>query len=452
MSLDLVTPHLDRFLEELKEWLRIPSISADPAYKDDVRKAANWLTDHLKKIGGTDIQLHETKGHPIITARFGNDPKKKTVLVYGHYDVQPATPLELWTTPPFEPNIRDGKIYARGADDDKGQFFSQIKAIDLLQQSGELPCNIIVLSEGEEECGSENLPEFVKAQTALLACDAIIISDTTILASDIPSITVGLRGLTYIEVTLTGPDRDLHSGVYGGAVGNPINALAKMIAQLHDENGKITIPDFYNNVPEYSIAQREKINKAPFNEEEYKQEIGIKAVYGEKGFTTFERIGIRPCLDVNGIWGGYTGEGAKTVMASKAHAKISMRLVPSQPHAQATTQLIDYLQSITPSSMTLEARDLHGGPGAVTSTDSAAYKAASDAFTTIWGKEPIPTYEGASIPIISVLNAELKAEVVMMGFGLNSDAIHSPNENYPIEHIRKGIATIMEFYKEFAKK
>lgn len=452
MSLELVTPHLDRFLSELKDWLRIPSVSADPAYKTQVKDAAEWLGNHLEKIGATNIVLNETKGHPIVTARLGNDPAKKTVLVYGHYDVQPADPVELWDTPAFEPDIRDGKLYARGSSDDKGQVFLHLKAMELLAASGNLSCNIILLIEGEEECGSNNLVEFVEGHKDLLKCDAILISDTSIIASDIPSLTVGLRGLSYIEVTLTGPNRDLHSGVYGGAIDNPIHALSRIISKLHDDEGRVTVPGFYDSLITYSDEQRKAINSAPFNEADYKKDLGIQAIHGEKGYTTTERTGIRPCLDVNGIWGGYTGEGAKTVLPSKAHAKISMRLVSNQKHEQATEQLILHLKTLTPNTMTLDARPHHGGPGAVTRTDSAPYIAASNAFKAVWGKEPIPTYEGGSIPIVSQLNSILNAEVVLMGFALNSDAIHSPNEHFVIEHIPKGIATIMEFYKQYSSK
>lgn len=441
-----------RFLEELSEWLRIPSVSANPAFKNDVRKAANWLAEHFRTLGATDIVLNETAGHPIVTARLGHDPAKSTVLVYGHYDVQPADPVDLWQTPAFAPDIRDGKIYARGASDDKGQVFLHLKAAEMLQQNGELPCNIIFLIEGEEECGSGNLVPFIEANREKLACDAILISDTSIIATDVPSLTVGLRGLAYIQLTLTGPNRDLHSGVYGGAVGNPIHALAKMISQLHDEQGRVTVPGFYDAVRAYSQDERRAINQAPFDEAAYKHALGVDALQGETGYTTTEHTGIRPCLDVNGIWGGYTGEGAKTVLPSKAHAKISMRLVADQQHEQAAKQLINYLHHLTPPTMKLEAAEHHGGPAALTKTDSAVYQAAFKAFAQVWGKDPIPTYEGGSIPIVAALNQILGAEVVLMGFGLNSDAIHSPNEHFVIEHMPKGIATLMAFYRHFAAK
>jgi acetylornithine deacetylase/succinyl-diaminopimelate desuccinylase-like protein len=440
---------IKHYIMELSEWLRIPSISADPAYKNDVRRAAQWLADHFSQLGGNEITVHETPGHPIVTARFGKDPAKKTVLVYGHYDVQPPDPVELWTTPPFEPAIRDGKLYARGASDDKGQVFMHLKAVE--EMGRDLPCNLIFLIEGEEECGSDNLVPFLEKHCDLLTCDAILISDTGIIARDTPSLTVGLRGLAFIEATLTGPNRDLHSGVYGGNVGNPIHALSKMIAALHDENGHITIPGFYDAVRYYSDADRAAINRAPFDEAEYKERLSIKALEGEKGFTPLERKGIRPCLDVNGMWGGYTGEGAKTVLPAKAHAKISMRLVPDQQHEQAAEQLMQYLHQLTPKNMTLETRPLHGGPTAITSTGSDAYKAAFAAMKKVWGKDPVPVYEGASIPIVADLTRILKAEVVLMGFALDTDAIHSPNEHFVISHIPLGIAAIMEFYKNFAR-
>ena len=441
--------NLDRYLAELSDWLRIPSISADPKYAGDVQKAAQWLADHFKKLGGTEITVHKTQGHPIVTSRFGNDPKKPTILVYGHYDVQPPDPLELWTTAAFEPDIRNGKLYARGASDDKGQVFMHLKAVE--EMAGNYPCNIVFLIEGEEECGSDNLVPFIEAHRDLLKCDAILISDTGIIDSDTPALTVGLRGLAYTEVTVTGPNRDLHSGVYGGNIGNPISALSKMIAALHDENNHITIPGFYDGVRDYSEVERAAINAAPFKESKYTSELGVSSLQGEKGYTPLERRGIRPCLDVNGIWGGYTGEGAKTVLPAKAHAKISMRLVPGQDHEKAAQQLLDYLKKITPPSMTFEGKALHGGPPAVTRTDSEAYKAAFVAMKKGWGKDPVPLYEGASIPIVADLNRILNAEVVLMGFALDTDAIHSPNEHFVINHIPMGITTIVEFYKEFAK-
>jgi acetylornithine deacetylase/succinyl-diaminopimelate desuccinylase-like protein len=451
MSEQIIAKHLPRFIAELTEWLRIPSISADPVYKASVTQAAQWLADHLKNLGAHDIALNVTAGHPIVTARLGNDPKKPTVLVYGHYDVQPPDPLELWTTPAFEPEIRDGKMYARGVSDDKGQVFMHVKAAEMLQAAGEIPCNILFLIEGEEECGSTNLETFVIEHRDALKCDAVLISDTSIIATDIPSLTVGLRGLAYIEVTLTGANRDLHSGIYGGNVGNPIHALSKMIAQLHDEKGRVTVPGFYDRVRPFSAEERKAINEAPFNETEYKQSLAVKALQGEEGYSVLERVGIRPCLDCNGIWGGYTGEGAKTVLPSKAHAKISMRLVADQNHDEAADQLIAYLEKLVPPTMTLATKKLHGGPSALTRTDGKAYKAAFDAFGTVWNKTPIPMYEGGSIPIVSVLSKNLGVDVVLMGFGLDSNAIHSPNEHFDVAMIPKGIAAIMQFHKNFAK-
>ncbi len=443
--------NLDRYIAELSEWLRIPSISADPAFKNDVQRAAQWLSDHLKKLGGTDTTIHPTKGHPIVTSRFGNDATKPTVLVYGHYDVQPPDPLELWTTQAFEPAVRDGKIYARGTADDKGQVFIHLKAVEDMMAASDLPCNVIFLIEGEEECGSDNLIEFIEAHKNDLTCNAVIISDTSIIDTDTPSLTVGLRGLAYTEFTLTAANRDLHSGVYGGNVGNPISALSKMIAALHDDNNHIAIPNFYDHVRDYTPSERVAMNQAPFDESSFKRGIGINELQGEKNYTFMERRGIRPCLDVNGIWGGYTGEGAKTVLPAKAHAKISMRLVPGQDHDVAAKQLIDYMQSLTPKNMTLEGVALHGGPSAVTSTDSKAYKAAMQALKFAWGKEPVPMYDGASIPIVADLNRILGVEVVMMGFSLDTDAIHSPDEHFVLSHMPKGIAAIIEFYRQFAK-
>jgi acetylornithine deacetylase/succinyl-diaminopimelate desuccinylase-like protein len=439
----------DRYTTELSDWLRIPSISADPSFAPDVRRAAQWLVEHVTQIGAHSVTLHETAGHPIVTAKFGNDPKKPTVLVYGHYDVQPSTPDDLWTTPAFEPTIRDGKIYARGSADDKGQVFIHLKALEEMRNA--LSCNITLLIEGEEECGSDNLVPFIEKNADMLACDAVLISDTSIIATNTPSLTVGLRGMSYIEVTVTGACRDLHSGIYGGTVANPIHALSHIISQLHDQNGRVTIPGFYDNVKNYSANERAAINRAPFNETQYKAELKVNALVGETGFTPIERTGIRPCLDVNGMWGGYTGTGAKTVLPSQAHAKISMRLVPDQDHDVATKQLIDHLHTLTPPGVTLTAKPHHGGAPAVTKTDGAAYQAAFAAMRTAWGADPIPMFEGGSIPIVADLNRILAADVVLMGFGLNSDAIHSPNEHFRIDHITRGIAAVKAFYSAFAK-
>lgn len=447
-----IADRLPRFLEELTEWLAIPSISADAAYTKDVRRAAEWLASHLKNLGATEITLHETKGHPIVTARAGNDPAKPTILVYGHYDVQPPDPTELWETPPFTATLRNGKLYARGACDDKGQVFIHLKALEMLREGGELPCNILFLIEGEEECGSVHLEEFILANKALLKCDAVLVSDTSMIATDIPSLTVGLRGLCYIEVTLTGPNRDLHSGVYGGAVENPVHALAKIITQLHDDQGRVTVPGFYDAVRVYDAATRAKMNEVPYDEAAYKKELGLDELKGEAGYTTIERVGIRPCLDVNGIWGGYTGEGAKTVLPSKAHAKISMRLVPDQDYKVATKQLMAHLQNLAPKTVKLEMRDLHGGPSALTPMEGKAFQTAQRAYASVWGREALPTFDGGSIPIVSVLSKVLGVDVVLMGFGLHSDAIHSPNEHFVVSHIPKGVAAVVAFHHFFAAK
>lgn len=439
-----------RFLDELMELLRIPSVSADSKFKNDVLKAANYLKDALKKSGVDSVEICPTKGHPIVYAEKLVDPELPTVLVYGHYDVQPADPYELWDSPPFEPVIRDNKIYARGACDDKGQLYMHIKALEVMMQGGHPPCNIKFMLEGEEEVGSNNLEVFVRENAQRLQADVILISDTVIIANDTPSITVGLRGLSYVEVEVTGPKRDLHSGAYGGAVANPINVLCKMVASLIDEQGRITIPGFYDKVQELSTGIRDDIAKAPFNQQHYQEELGIDMVQGEKGYSTLERIGIRPTLDVNGIWGGYTGEGAKTVLPSKAHAKISMRLVPNQDHKEITEMFTSHFKSLAPASVKVKVTPFHGGQPAVTPTDSLAYKAASNAFKESWGKEPIPTRDGGSIPIVALFEEVLGLQTVLFGFGLDSDAIHSPNESYGIYNYLKGIETIVLFHHQFA--
>ena len=441
----------DRFLAELFELLRIPSVSADSRLKGDVRKAAEYVAQKLKDAGADKVQLMETNGHPIVFGERIVDPSKPTVLVYGHYDVQPPDPLELWNTPPFEPTIRDGKIYARGACDDKGQVYMHIKAFEILMKHNLLSCNVKFMIEGEEEVGSDNLGTFVKENKAKLKADVILISDTSLISLDQPSITVGLRGLSYMEVEVTGPNRDLHSGVYGGAVANPANILSKMIASLHDENGRVTIPNFYDKVIDLSASDREALNKAPFNLDEYKKELGIDEIKGEKGYTTLERTGIRPTLDVNGIWGGYTGEGAKTVLPSKASAKISMRLVPNQRPAEITELFTKHLISIAPKSVKVKVIAHHGGEAAVTPSDSKAFKAASQAFEEVWGKTPIPTRDGGSIPIVALFKKELGLDTVLMGFGLDTDALHSPNEHYGIKNFLIGIETIVAFYKHYSK-
>jgi len=442
----------DRFLSELFDLLRIPSVSADSRHKEDVRKAALYVVQKLKDADADHVELCETKGHPIVYGEKIINTSLPTVLVYGHYDVQPADPLNLWDSPPFEPVVKEGNIYARGSCDDKGQVYMHVKAFETMIKLQQLSCNVKFMIEGEEEVGSENLGVFVKENKAKLKADVILISDTSMISLKHPSITVGLRGLSYMEVEVTGPVRDLHSGVYGGAVANPVNVLSKMIASLHDKNGRVTIPGFYNKVEKLSSADRRALNKEPFNLKAYKKELGINEIQGEKGYSTIERTGIRPTLDVNGIWGGYTGEGAKTVLPSKAHAKISMRLVPNQSSQEITNLFTRHFKSIAPKSVKVKVTAHHGGEPAVTSTSSTAYKAASAAFVDVWGKAPIPTRDGGSIPIVSLFRRELGLDSVLMGFGLNSDAIHSPNEHYGIENFLLGIETIVTFYKHYGKK
>lgn len=446
-----ITSNKDRFLSELFELLRIPSVSADSKYKADVRKAAEYVKEKLQEAGADKVELVETKGHPIVFGEKIIDASKPTVLVYGHYDVQPADPLELWNTPPFEPTVRDEKIYARGACDDKGQMYMHIKAFEILMKHNLLSCNVKFMIEGEEEVGSDNLPVFVKEYRDKLKADVILISDTSLISLNQPSITVGLRGLSYMEVEVTGANRDLHSGVYGGAVANPINVLAQMITSLIDENGHVTIPGFYDSVKDLTASEREALNKAPFDLSEYKKELGIEEVRGEKGYTTLERTGVRPTLDCNGIWGGYTGEGAKTVLPSKASTKISMRLVPDQDPNVITELFTKHFISIAPKSVKVKVTAHHGGQPAVTPTDSKAYKAAEKAFEEVWGKSPIPTRDGGSIPIVALFKKELGLDTVLMGFGLDSDALHSPNEHYGIKNFLIGIETIVAFHKHFAE-
>ena len=451
MVKEYIQSNQQRFLDELFELLRIPSVSADSRQKGDVRKAAEYVVKKLKDAGADSAELCETAGHPIVYGEKIIDSKLPTVLVYGHYDVQPADPINLWTSPPFEPVIKDGKIYARGSCDDKGQFYMHIKAFEAMMKLNQLSCNIKFMIEGEEEVGSDNLGIFVKENANKLKADVILISDTSIISLDSPSITVGLRGLSYVEVEVTGPNRDLHSGVYGGAVANPANILSKMIASLHDDQGRVTIPGFYDKVDELSKADREALNKAPFNLDSYKKELAIEDINGEAGYTTLERTGTRPTLDVNGIWGGYTGEGAKTVLPSKASAKISMRLVPHQNNHEITELFTKHFKSIAPKSVKVKVTALHGGEPAVTPTDSKAFRAASKAFEEVWGKTPIPTRDGGSIPIVSLFKKELGLDTVLMGFGLDSDAIHSPNEHYGIKNFLIGIETIVAFYKHYSK-
>jgi acetylornithine deacetylase/succinyl-diaminopimelate desuccinylase-like protein len=451
MIKEYITSNKDRFLSELFDWLRIPSVSADSTRKQDVRKAAEFLREKLAAAGVDKVEICETKGHPIVYAEKIINPSLPTVLVYGHYDVQPADPVNLWDSPPFEPVIKDDKIFARGSCDDKGQVYMHVKAFEVMMKHNLLPCNVKFMVEGEEEVGSDNLGTFVKEHKAKLKADIILISDTALISLEHPSITTGLRGLSYMEVEVTGPNRDLHSGVYGGAVANPVNILCSMIASLHDANGKVTIPGFYDKVAALTPAEREAMNKAPFDLKEYKKELGIDEVKGEEGYTTLERTGVRPTLDVNGIWGGYTGEGAKTVLPSKAHAKISMRLVPNQTSAEITELFTKHFLKIAPPYVKVNVIAHHGGEPAVTPTDSPAFTAASKAFEEVWGKKPIPTRDGGSIPIVALFKRELGLDTVLMGFGLDSDAIHSPNEHYGVKNFMLGVETIVAFYKHYAK-
>jgi acetylornithine deacetylase/succinyl-diaminopimelate desuccinylase-like protein len=441
----------ERFLNELLDLLRIPSISADPAYKADVLRTADFVAQKLTEAGADKVEICPTAGYPIVYGEKIIDPALPTVLVYGHYDVQPSVPDELWTTPAFEPNIRNERIYARGACDDKGQMYMHVKAFEAMLKTNTLACNIKFMIEGEEEVGSNNLGKFCIANKERLKADVVLISDTSMIANDIPSIDVGLRGLSYVEVEVTGPNRDLHSGVYGGAVANPINILAKMIASMHDENNHITIPGFYDDVLEVSAEDRAAMAATPFDIEEYKQDLQVGDVWGEKGFSTLERTGIRPTLDVNGIWGGYTGEGAKTVLPSKAYAKISMRLVPNQTSEKATKLFEDYFKKIAPPSVKVEVRPHHGGEPVLTPTDSIPFKAASLAMEATFGKKPIPTRGGGSIPIVALFEKELGLKSVLMGFGLDIDALHSPNESYGLFNYYKGIETIPHFFKNFGE-
>jgi len=446
-----VEQHKQRFLDELFDLLRFPSISADPKYKGDVLKTADFVAEKLKEAGADKVEVAPTAGYPIVYGEKIIDPSKPTVLVYGHYDVQPPDPLELWDTPPFEPNIRDGKIFARGACDDKGQFYMHVKAFELMLQTNTLPCNIKFMIEGEEEVGSDNLGEFVIANKERLKADVVLISDTAMISLDSPSLETGLRGLSYLEVEVTGPNRDLHSGVYGGAVANPATILCQMIASLHDKNNHIVIPGFYDDVQSLSEEERELLNSAPYNEEEYKKDLDVEELWGEQGYTTIERTGIRPTLEVNGIWGGYIGEGAKTVLPSKASAKISMRLVPNQSSEKITKLFQQHFESIAPKSVKVKVTPHHGGEPVVTPTDSIAFKAAQKAIEESFGKKPVITRGGGSIPIVALFEKELGIKTVLLGFGLDSDNLHSPNEKYDLANYYKGIETIPLFHKYFTE-
>lgn len=441
----------ERFLNELLELLRIPSISAKNENKADMIACAEAVKQRLLEAGADNATIYKTAGHPVVFGEKMIDPSKPTVLVYGHYDVQPVDPLNLWNNPPFEPTIKDGKIFARGSADDKGQFYMHVKALETMVKTNSLTTNIKFIIEGEEEVGSPNLATFVKANKELLKADVILISDTAMISMEHPSIDIGVRGLSYIEVEVTGPNRDLHSGVYGGAVANPVTMLAKMIATCHDENNHITIPGFYDDVVDATAEERKLMAAAPYNEEEFKTDLGVSQLWGEKGFTTNERTGIRPTLEVNGIWGGYTGEGAKTVLPSKAFAKISARLVPNQSSVAITEKLINYFQSIAPAGVTVKASEHHGGEPYMTPVDSKAYKAAAAAIKDTFGKDPVPVRGGGSIPICALFEQELGIKIVFMGFGLDSDNLHSPNEKYDLVNFYKGIETIPHFHKHFAE-
>jgi acetylornithine deacetylase/succinyl-diaminopimelate desuccinylase-like protein len=446
-----VDANRERFLEELFGLIRIPSISSIKSHEPDMYKAAEYLKEMLLNSGADKAKVFETDGNPVTYAEKLIDPALPTVLVYAHMDVMPVDPIDLWDSPPFEPEIRDGKIYARGADDDKGQGMMHIKAFELMVKTNTLPCNVKFMIEGEEEIGSPSLGKWCEQNREMLKADIILVSDTGMIAADIPSITTGLRGLAYWQVEVTGPSHDLHSGIFGGAVANPINVLCSMIDRMVDENGKVTIPGFYDDVEEVSAEERELLGRAPFNEEEYKKAIKVETLSGEAGFTTSERTGIRPSFDVCGIWGGYTGEGAKTVLPSKAFAKVSSRLVPNQDHHKIADLFKKHFEAIAPKSVKVEVTSLHGGQGYVCPIDIPAYKAAEKAYTDVFGKRPVPVRSGGSIPIISTFEEVLGIKSVLMGFGLEPDAIHSPNENYPLEQFFNGIKTIPLFYKYFAE-
>lgn len=441
-----------RFLDEMLELLRIPSISAKTEHKEDMRTCAEAVRQRLLDSGADRAEVMETAGHPVVFAEKIIDPAKPTVLVYGHYDVQPADPLELWHSGPFEPLIKEGKVYARGSADDKGQFYMHVKAMETMVKTGSMETNIKFLIEGEEEVGSPNLGKFVAEHKDLLKADVILISDSAMISMENPSLDIGVRGLSYIQVEVTGANRDLHSGTYGGAVANPITILCQMIAGLHDGNNHVTIPGFYDDVVQATPEERELMAKAPFDEKEYKEELGVRELWGEKGFTTNERTGIRPTVEINGIWGGYTGEGAKTVLPSKAFAKVSARLVPNQSSDKITALLINYFEKNAPASVRVKAALHHGGEPYMTPIDSKGYQAAAKAIQTTFGKIPVPVRGGGSIPICSILEKELGIKIVFMGFGLDSDNLHSPNEKYNLENYYKGIETIPYFHKFFAQQ
>jgi acetylornithine deacetylase/succinyl-diaminopimelate desuccinylase-like protein len=451
-ALDYIEQSKDRFLDELFYLLRIQSVSTDSSKKGEITKASEYLVTQFQNIGLNNVKAYETPGNPIVYGDYTVSEDKPTVLVYGHYDVQPSDPDDLWTTHPFEPEIRDGNIYARGASDDKGQSFTHVKAIESLLNSDDgLHVNVKIILEGEEEIGSPNLVPFLESHKDLLSCDMVLISDTAMFGKDIPSITYGLRGMAYMEVTVTGPNRDLHSGVYGGAVDNPINVLAEMISKMKDDKGRILIPGFYDKVKELTAEEREAYEKLPFDEDAYKAALDVEALHGEEGYSTLERATGRPTLDVNGIWGGYQGEGAKTVLPSKASAKISMRLVPNQQPKETAKLFADFVHSIAPKTVKVEVTEHHGGHPSITDLSFYGLKAAAKAFTAIYGKEPLFTREGGSIPIVADFKRVLGVESILMGFGLNSDAIHSPNEKFSLEDFYRGIKTSATFFRELSK-
>ena len=451
MIQDYIAHNEPRMLDELFSLIRIPSISAQPEHRDDMLACAERWAQLLLAAGADEALVMPSQGNPVVFAQKTVDPAAKTVLVYAHYDVMPAEPLELWKSQPFEPEVRDGHIFARGADDDKGQSFIQVKAFEYLVKHGLLRVNVKFIFEGEEEIGSPSLEDFCKEHKELLKADVILVSDTSMLGADLPSLTTGLRGLAYWQVEVTGPNRDLHSGHFGGAVANPINVLCGLLARVVDEDGRITVPGFYDDVEEVPAEERAMIAKIPFDEEKYKQAIGVRALAGEKGYSTLERNSCRPSFDICGIWGGYTGEGAKTVLPSKAYAKVSCRLVPHQDHRQIEQRFAQYLQSIAPDTVQVTVTPLHGGQGYVCPISLPAYRAAEKGFEKAFGRKPLAVRRGGSIPIISTFEQVLGIKTVLMGFGLESNAIHSPNENMPLDILRKGIEAVVEFYLEYSK-